>query len=461
MPFQMGLFGNRGQQPESQNLTQLRDLMAQPQQAQQAQARPERQGLVRRMLNSGSSEQGERQGVLGSNRSMGEVLQIASAAMGDLDPRAGGSNMQALRQRLQDDEILRQQQEEQARRREVMEQYAASLTPAQQVQFRANEDEWIKHAAQAAHREPQRMNVEGQVVEFGQDGPGVVFEGEQRPTEAIRTLEALQGRPDLAGLDMQRRQASAIQVNQPGMQMAFDDDGRPIGVGMGTEGDMPGIGRARIDAVNARRYEAQLGRRDAAQENLFTVRDLREQMETTGPGSVGPLGDLRQTGAGVIDNIRSLGAYGQGGARIANEFEQAMNDPNMDEDARNRLFDDRLSGVQYVANSLAYAEARRRNPGARLSNAMIQEAKSNMGLGGVGGDAQLNEVLRIMEQQSERELNLANQEIQSIFQTGAPSPDPFRSEAGGGQTGAGNNRPISGLSDDELEEEIRRLSGGR
>jgi hypothetical protein len=87
---------------------------------------------------------------------------------------------------------------------------------------------------------------------------------------------------------------------------------------------------------------------------------------------------------------------------------------------RDRFFgSENISVGQYLANTLAFAEARRRNPGARLTNAMVQSAKNNLAIGALNDTRQFVAVLRRMRDDAVSDLELANRDLRDLSERGA------------------------------------------
>jgi hypothetical protein len=213
----------------------------------------------------------------------------------------------------------------------------------------------------------------------------------------------------------------------PGLNIEFDNDGNIVSLNMGESG-ATGARSSRIDAVNANIYGEALSTIGATTEMMDTLAEIRQQMQIAGEGSLGLLGSARATGAGILDQISILARYASENddpfaRRLADTARGAMDANNWaSQGDRDRFFNNQISGVEFLVYSLAYSEARRRNPGSRLSNQMIRDTMNSMGLSNFRGDESFRVVLDLMERQTINQNRRAHETARNILQTGMPFP---------------------------------------
>jgi hypothetical protein len=357
---------------------------------------------------------------------MNQSDMIAMGTAGLMDafvPQMGGNRLAMQSQMTGQRMDARAQQQAMQQQQEQMAQFRASLPPEQQALFDRDPEGFVTQMTQAEFRAPELRTVGNQLLQVrgGQATP--IYEGQPSLTGTMANLEAMRARGDISEAQYaQGRRQYMEGIGRsliPGLQMSFDDEGKLISLG---QGDQSGGGQARLDAVMARRVEGAFDAIDSTIEMMDTIGDIRQQMEEVGPGAVGALGALRGTGAGIINQLQDAAQYGAAGQTLARLGEEAMSDTGWaSPEERDRFFSDRLSGVDFLVRSLAYAEARRRNPGQRLTNQMVRDTIDSMGLGALRGDAQFREVLDIMERQTRRQHDRARQEIQSAATRGVPN----------------------------------------
>lgn len=162
--------------------------------------------------------------------------------------------------------------------------------------------------------------------------------------------------------------------------------------------EIPGM----TDSVRAGYIRDQLQATNDAMSSAGRTLDLiaatREQMDQTGPGSVGLLGWARRTGEGALSQLGALADYGVAGQQFAEIGREAMDAANWEEGSDpSEFFNPELGGVDFLLNTLAYAWARTIDPGGRISNADIFAAKQSLGIGAFGSVNQLMSAMDRME----------------------------------------------------------------
>jgi hypothetical protein len=172
----------------------------------------------------------------------------------------------------------------------------------------------------------------------------------------------------------------------------------------------------------------------AANDLLDYVADIERTMEEIGPGSSGLLGTLRGTGQGILEQLSQIPGAGGFSPYVAQAQEAFENPERFFEDpaVAAEFFNPQIAAQDYLVNSLAFAIARSREPGGRLSDAEVRNAAQSLGQGLFSSDSQRRATLAQIRREAERLANRSSSTMDRILNANpslaaaAPRPDPNR-----------------------------------
>lgn len=169
----------------------------------------------------------------------------------------------------------------------------------------------------------------------------------------------------------------------------------------------------------------------AANDMLDYTADIERIMAEVGPGSSGLVGMIRQSGQGMLEQLSQI----PGAAGFISQSKEAAQNPEQffeDPETAARFFDPNLAPQQYLIHSLAFAIARARDPGGRLSDSEVRNAVNSLGDGLFGSDSQRRATLDQVRREAERRAERASAALDRILGmnpslgAAANQPDPNR-----------------------------------
>lgn len=200
----------------------------------------------------------------------------------------------------------------------------------------------------------------------------------------------------------------------------------------------------------------------AANDLLDYVADIERTMEEIGPGSSGLLGTLRGTGQGIIEQLSQIPGAG-GFSQYVTQAQEAYDNPEQffeDPAVAEEFFSPQIAAQDYLVNSLAFAIARSRDPGGRLSDAEVRNAAQSLGQGLFSSDSQRRATLEQVRREAERRAERSSATLDRILNANpsldaaASRPDPNRRPGvrPDPQPGAQSERPPIPGPDATIEE---------
>lgn len=244
-------------------------------------------------------------------------------------------------------------------------------------------------------------------------GTGVERPREPQGTEFERLISHLPG-DQQASL----REARALRLANGDSEQAINIDLQ----GVLSDAQLGSIAQTGVESANeAISVNRQL---------LGLLDDFDAQRALTGEGSAGLLAYLRESGQGVLSQLEGLANFGPAGQQIAALAAEAQNPANWESDANpSEFFNPELGGLSFLKNTIAYAVARANDPGARLSDADVRQARNSLGFGPTSSDEQINSVFRVIRRRSQRSIENAIADRDSYLGRGRPAEQETQSEA--------------------------------
>lgn len=244
-------------------------------------------------------------------------------------------------------------------------------------------------------------------------GTGVERPREPQGTEFERLISDL---PE--GRQAELRQARAIRLANGDSEQAINIDLQ----GVLSDAQLGSIAQTGVESANETiSVNRQL---------LGLLDDFDAQRALTGEGSAGLLAYLRESGQGVLSQLESLTGFGPAGQQIAALAAEAQNPANWESDANpSEFFNPELGGLSFLKNTIAYAVARANDPGARLSDADVRQARNSLGFGPTSSDEQINSVFRVIRRRAQRSIENAALDRDSYLGRGRPAQREAQSEA--------------------------------